>query len=424
MFHSCIVLNIIKKEALSISCVVQSIVEEEDAEEIQDMLNSVSVLNQITPEDMVEEKRDSILGLVCPYITAREKLKSSAIAKIKSKVVQKYLLQFHRLIFKQGVLHQLCINNDVEYRQIILPLQYQAQVLQMLHDGQGHQGRERATALCRECFYWSTMYKDIAEYVKDCPWCQVAKGPYVGPKTEPGSIIANGPLDLLCVDFTTMDPSRDGKKNVLVLTDTFSKFIQAFVTPNKKALTIAKIIVDKWFYIYGIPAWIHSDKGQSFENAILEHLYTMYGAKQSTTMPYNPCGNSTCERFNHMFHDQLKALVKEQKSNCPLNSSSLVFAYNATPHSVTIYQPYELMFGCKAPTVCNSLLWLAKYNDQYLQSKIAWVNEQHELILAVNRWALKASRRQPRKQCTFDIPEDNLVLLRDHPEGRHKIQDN
>ena len=89
----------------------------------------------------------------------------------------------------------------------------------------------------------------------------MAKGPYIGPKTQPGSIIANGPLDLLCVDFTTMDPSRDGKENVLILTDAFSKFSQAFVIPNQKALTMAKIIVDKQFYIYGIPARIHSDKG-------------------------------------------------------------------------------------------------------------------------------------------------------------------
>ena len=55
----------LKKEALSINCAVQSIVEEEDVEEIQGMLNTVSVLNQVTPEDMVEEqKRDPILVLV------------------------------------------------------------------------------------------------------------------------------------------------------------------------------------------------------------------------------------------------------------------------------------------------------------------------------------------------------------------------
>ena len=98
------------------------------------------------------------------------------------------------------------------------------------------------------------------QYVKDCPPCQVAKGPYIGPKTQLGSIVANGPLDLLHVDSTTMDPSRDSKENVLVLPDTFSKFSQAFVTPNQKALTMEEITVNKWFYIYGIPARIHSDK--------------------------------------------------------------------------------------------------------------------------------------------------------------------
>ena len=119
--------------------------------------------------------------------------------------------------------------------------------------------------------------------------------------------------------------------------------------------------------------------------AELEHLYTMHGVKQSTSTPYNPCGNSTCEKFNHTFHDVLKTLDREQKANWPLHLPSLVFVYNAMLHSVTGYQPYELMFGYKAPTICDAWLRLAQYNDQYLQSKSAWVNEQHELILATNR---------------------------------------
>ena len=92
----------------------------------------------------------------------------------------------------------------------------------------------------------------------------------------------------MCIDFTKVDPSKDGKENILVLTDAFTKFSQAFVTPNQKAITIAKILVDRWFYVYGIPACIHSDKGHSFDNEIMSHLYAMY--EQSTTMPYNPCG--------------------------------------------------------------------------------------------------------------------------------------
>ena len=158
-------------------------------------------------------------------------------------------------------------------------------------------------------------------------------------------------MDLVCVDFTKVDSLKDGKENILVLTDAFSKFSQAFVTPNQKVITIANILVDKWFYVYGIPACIHSEKGCSFDNEIMSHLYAMYGVEQSTTMPYNPCGNAPMERLNHTLICLLKSLSKEQKSNLPLHLPSLVFAYNATLYNTTGYQPYELMFGYKAPTI-------------------------------------------------------------------------
>ena len=66
-------------------------------------------------------------------------------------------------------------------------------------------------------------------------------------------------MDLLCIDFTKVDPLKSGKENILVLTDAFTKFSQAFITPNQKALTVTKIMVEKWFYVYGIPTQIHSD---------------------------------------------------------------------------------------------------------------------------------------------------------------------
>ena len=196
---------------------------------------------------------------------------------------------------KKGVLHQLYINNDVEYHQLILPVKYQAQVLSLLHDGKGHQGLECTLALCLERFYWNTMFQDGTNYVKNCPQCQTAKGDYTDPKTKPGTIIANNSMDLLCINFTKVDPSRSIKENILVLTDAFAKFSQAFITPNQKALVIAKILVDKWFYIYGIPTQIHSDQGQCFDNQIMKHIYAMYGIEQSTTMPYNLHGNVQCE---------------------------------------------------------------------------------------------------------------------------------
>ena len=60
----------LKAEMLSISCAAQSIVEEEDAEEIKGILNTVSVFYQISPEYRAEEQHKyHIPGLVCPYVT-------------------------------------------------------------------------------------------------------------------------------------------------------------------------------------------------------------------------------------------------------------------------------------------------------------------------------------------------------------------
>ena len=155
----------------------------------------------------------------------------------------------------------------------------------------------------------------------------------------------------------------------------------------------------------------------------MQHLYALYGIEQSTTMPYNLCGSAQCEQFNHTIIHLLTSLSKEQKDNWPLHLPSLVFAYNAMLHSTTGYQPNELMFGHKAPTICNAWLRLADYDNNYLQSKCEWVNQQHELILAANRHALKRIRQSVEKSVSraggkdLKIPIGNLVLLCDHPEG-------
>ena len=140
----------LKQGVQDISC---AIMEEEDMNEneIASSLNAVSTFEHVTPKQMAEEQqKDPTLELVYQLVTAGEKPKTSAIAKIKSKAVRKYLLQFDRLTLKKGVLHQLYIHNDVEFHQMVLPIKYQAQVLRLLHDGQGHQGIERTIALCQE----------------------------------------------------------------------------------------------------------------------------------------------------------------------------------------------------------------------------------------------------------------------------------
>ena len=91
------------------------------------------------------------------------------------------------------------------------------------------------------------MAKDAQSWVTNCCHCQIARGDYNQPKPTIGHLEAHNPLDLVCLDFTKIDPSKTGKENVLVITDTFTKFSLAVCTPNQPAKTVAKILIENGF---------------------------------------------------------------------------------------------------------------------------------------------------------------------------------
>ena len=126
----------------------------------------------------------------------------------------------------------------------------------------------------------------------------------------------------------------------------------------------------------------------------------------------------------------LKTLKSEEKADWPSHLPALVFTYNATPHASTSYQPYQLMFGHHAPAPCDNWLGLRAYNDDKSITHIDWVDQQLEQLLQANKRVqknIKATNAKNRKAAggkDLVIPVGNLVLLRDHPEGCNKIQDN
>ena len=391
----------------------------------------VSLFDSITPKEMAEfQRQDNQIAPIFAYVEQDQKPSKKITYQIRSKLARKLALQWDRLILKQGVLHRLYIFNEMEYHQLVLPQRYHRKVLTALHDHMGHQGIDRTLDLLRERVYWPSMAKDAQNWVTNCRRCQIARGDYNQPKPKIGHLEAHNPLDLVCLDFTKIDPSKTGKENVLVITDAFTKFSLAVCTPNQTAKTVAKILVEKWFHVYGIPARIHSDQGRCFDSNIIKALCKMYGVEQSFTSPYNPRGNAFCERFNRTLFGLLKTLKSEEKADWPSHLPALVFAYNATPHASTGYQPYQLMFGRRAPAPCDNWLGLRAYNDDKSITRIDWVDQQLEQLLHANKRAqknIKATNAKNRKAAggkDLIIPVGNLVLLRDHPEGRNKIQDN
>ena len=388
----------------------------------------VSLFDSITPKEMAEfQRQDNQIAPIFTYVEQDQKPSKKVTYQIRSKLARKLALQWDRLILKQGVLHRLYIFNEMEYHQLVLPQRYHRKVLTALHDHMGHQGIDRTLDLLRERVYWPSMAKDAQNWVTNCRRCQIARGDYNQPKPKISHLEAHNPLDLVCLDFTKIDPSKTGKENVLVITNAFTKFSLAVCTPNQTAKTVAKILVKKWFHIYGVPTRIHSDQGRCFDSNIIKALCKMYSVEQSFTSLYNLRGNAFCERFNRTLFGLLKTLKSEEKADWPSHLPALVFAYNATPHASTSYQPYQLMFGRRAPAPCDNWLGLRAYDDKSITC-IDWVDQQLEQLLHANKRAqknIKATNAKNHKAAggkDLIIPVGNLVLLRDHPRDVTKFR--
>ncbi|XP_076840784.1 uncharacterized protein LOC143485286 [Brachyhypopomus gauderio] len=350
---------------------------------------------------------------------------------MQSPAVVELVKQWKRIREEAGVLYRVVHSPDggEEILQLLLPEVLQREVLVALHDDHGHQGTERTTNLIRQRCYWPFMRKDIARWCQECSRCVVAKAVQPKVRTFMGRLSASRPLDIVAIDFTVLERSSDGRENVLVITDVFSKFTQAYPTPDQRASTVAKVLVERWFYKYGVPKRIHSDQGRNFEGELLKSLCRLYGVEKSRTTPYHPAGNGQCERFNRTMHDLLRSLPPEQKKRWPLHLSHLLFAYNTTVHQSTGYSPYELLFGQKPHLPVDFVLGQAE--EEMVEGSVGeWIRGQQAFLESAFSHAkrnmeaaadARAQRSQP--QAVHILPAGTLVYRRNHVQGRNKIQD-
>ena len=124
----------------------------------------------------------------------------------------------------------------------VVPPAHRRTALNGVHRDAGHQGQQRTLALTEERFWWPKMVEDCRSLVKGCQRCQIFEGAVVRAPLCP--IKAFAPLELVHVDFmsieTTMELNQPPSvKNVLVITDHFTRYSMAFITKDQKAKTVA-----------------------------------------------------------------------------------------------------------------------------------------------------------------------------------------
>ena len=220
---------------------------------------------------------------------------------------------------------QFLMQNDLLYRKIkiqfrdqsllqfILPSNFRQLGVLACHDNVGHLGSERSLDLLKDQFYWSNMSQDIETHIKQCDRCLRFKSR--PQQTELHPIIAIHPMKLVHIDYLTIGSGKAYKDvNTLVVTDHFTRYAQAFITPTQTARVVAQTLWDKFFMHYGLPEKCVSDQGRNFKSSLISALCKVSKIKKLRISPYRPLNNGQCEQFNATLISMLGTLPNDAKT--------------------------------------------------------------------------------------------------------------
>ena len=150
------------------------------------------------------------------------------------------------------------------------------------HWDAGHQGHNCTLSILQEHFWWPGMAKQMRQVIRACTCCLQYEGGI--PKACLYPIVVTAPLDLLYVDFTSIETTMELTQlprvtNVLVFQDHFTKHVLVYVTHDQTAKTVTKFLYGGYISIFGPPARLLSDRGTSFSSSIIEEQCKILGIK-------------------------------------------------------------------------------------------------------------------------------------------------
>ena len=360
-------------------------------------------------------------------------LRNRRIKNSDSSTLKHYLRMQPQLELCDDVLYRKSYTANHRSRgirlQIILPKTLITRVMAGCHDQVGHQGRDRTVSLVRERFYWDTLYRDTSNYISNCSRCIRRKSKAQRAPLQP--IFASQPMEIVYLDHLTLEPCKGNIESILVVTDHFTRYAQAYPVKNQTAKTTAKILWEQFLRHYGFPQKILTDQGPGFESDLFKELLDLATIEKVRTTSYHPQTNGQCERFNSTLMNMLGTLSPEQKRDWKAHLLTMCQAYNATQHPSTGFSPYFLMFGRHRRLPIDYQMGINR-NDLCDTSKSKFVSDlQDRLQFAYDTADKLAQKEAERSKKLYDrrsrgvelLPQDLVLVKKVAWTGRHKIQD-
>ena len=295
------------------------------------------------------QQNDSTLKPVIDWLKLGSKPPWKDVSQFGEEV-KTLLASWKSLVLQNGLLLRRNIDSnsqEVTY-QIVIPRAYQKPLLYQYHDSitAGHLGVAKVYNKIQKKYFWSKMKCDIELYVKTCISCQRKKHPPRSFCAPLQKYVVGVPFERVALDVMgPLNETDRGNLYILVVTDYFTRWVEAYPMPNQKAETVARVLSKEWISRYGCMSEIHSDNGTNFESEVFHGLCDLLGIDKTSTCVRRPQSDGVCERFNHTVQTMLATAIMNNVWDWDEILPYLMMAYRNSRHESLGISPAKMLYG-------------------------------------------------------------------------------
>ena len=302
-------------------------------------------LTSYSTEDMKKwQSTDKALSKVVKWQEQGQKPEWRDV-KHEGQFVRIYWSMWKSLHLNKGVLYRKDPNTGQS--QLVVPLKMKHQILKQVHNHRlgGHFGIKKTLYNIRVRFWWPGLRADVSRWCRTCSACQ-RRNPRTGARMSLQQDLVGSPMERMAMDILSFkEQTENGNTCVLVVTDYFSKWTEAFALPDHQAITVADTLVTELFLRFGVPRILHSDQGSEFQSELIKEVCRLLEIQQTRTTPYRPQSDGQVERFNRTLIAMLSKFCSDNKRDWDDHLPYLMCAYRATINESSGCSPNLVMLG-------------------------------------------------------------------------------